>query len=171
VTHKHPHLTLESFHARATARSRLRDRRERVHRIRSRVLALTALAFVLAWLAIGIQMALGADPALVAGARLRAERVAEVAAIRHAAEAKQELAKAQATARRERVRERALARQARAAHTAAARAAAARRAATAQAAAQAAAQRAAAAAATPPPAASTPAASSSAPTPVVTRVS
>ncbi|HEX2702737.1 MAG TPA: hypothetical protein VHM72_04820, partial [Solirubrobacteraceae bacterium] len=66
------HLSLESFHARATARARLRERRDRARRIQARVFAVTIALFVASWLAIGVQMAAGDDPALVAYARLRA---------------------------------------------------------------------------------------------------
>ncbi len=75
MTPHRPHLTPERFHARAIARSRLRERAGRTRRIRGRVLAATLALFAAAWAAIGVQLATGHDPALSRDAqRLRLER-------------------------------------------------------------------------------------------------
>jgi hypothetical protein len=79
--HSHrPHLSLESFHARATTRARLRERRKRARRIQTRVWVATVAVFVCSWAVIAVQMAAGQDPALVADARIRAVEIAKIEA-------------------------------------------------------------------------------------------
>jgi len=60
-----------SLERKVLARTKLAARQQRVALIRGWIAAFSALVFVVLWLVVGIQLALGRDPGLSAKARLR----------------------------------------------------------------------------------------------------
>jgi hypothetical protein len=67
-----------SLESKALARTKLAARQQRVALIRGWIAAFSALVFVVLWLVVGIQLALGRDPALSTKAR----RLQQAAAVR-----------------------------------------------------------------------------------------